>query len=318
MDNPLIPQNPLESDIHLESLPQPPQKTFVPPAEGEIITSLRTGNTYTIGYKIGEGNFGIVYACTDVWDNELAVKVLKPVGKTYEKVQAAAEAEFIKLVALRHPNITYIYDAFEFRDTFYIITERCLGPVSDLFKLPNFNGLAWVMPIARCLLQAIHFLHINTIAHQDIHPGNVFTTFIKDEMPTDAKAIQFKLADLGVAKLFHEVTAENTRARWMLPPEVLSPDEYGPIDYHIDLYHVGLLLLQLALSQERIFTRNEVLAGTPREIAESLPPPLNFALSKALRRHVPYRTSSAMELWRDLSTSLPTTPPELQAPGSAQ
>ncbi len=288
-------------------------KKFVPPAPGEVITSLLTRNTYTIGTVIGEGNFGLVYSCTDTWNNELAVKVLKPRDMPYDKIKAAAEAEFVKLVTLRHPSITYIYDAFEYRDTFYIVTERCLGPVAELFTMQNLNGLAWVMPIARSLLQAVHFLHINNLVHQDIHPGNVFTTFVKDEMPTEAKAIQFKLADLGVAKLFQEVDAQNTRAEWMLPPEVLRPAEFGPIDYHIDLYHVGLLLLQLAYSKALTFTVDEVLAGKPRVMAEALPPPLNFALAKALRRHVPSRTSSAMELWRDLNMSLPATPPELQS-----
>ena len=316
MDESVTSQNQLMA-VPPPAAPDLSQKTFMLPAPDEIITSLLTGNTYSIGQRIGEGNFGIVYSCTDVWGNELAVKILKPLG-TYERVKASAEAEFAKLVALRHPNITYIYDAFEFRDTFYIITEQCFCPVSKLFTLKDFNGLSWVMPVARCLLQAVHFLHINKVVHQDIHPGNAFTTFVRDEMPTEAKAIQFKLADLGVSKLFHEVDGTNTRNQSILPPEVLSPEEYGPIDYRIDLYHVGLLLLQLAISEERAFTRDEILDGMPREIAETLPPPLNFALSKALRRHVPYRTTSAMELWRDLSTSLPTTPPELQAPSLAQ
>jgi serine/threonine-protein kinase len=293
-------------------------RNYMPPSPGEVITSLMTNNTYTIDDVIGEGNFGVVYSCSDTWNNELAVKVLKPRGKAYDEIRDAAEAEFLKLLALRHPSITYIYDAFEYRDTFYIVTERCLGPVTNLFDLDDFNGLVWVMPIARSLLQAVHFLHINNLVHQDIHSGNVFTTFVNDEMPSDAKAIQFKLADLGVAKLFQEVNAENTRAQWMLPPEVLHPDEFGPVDYRIDIYHVGLLLLQLACSKNLTFTVEEVLAGKPREIAETLPSPLNFALSKALRRHVAYRTSSAMELWRDLTTSLPTTPPELQIPAPLQ
>lgn len=297
-----------------QSLPAPAEKMYVPPAPGEIITSLQTQNTYTIGPVIGEGNFGVVYSCTDTWNNDLAVKVLKPRGMPYDKIKEAAEAEFVKLLVLRHPSITYIYDAFEFRDTFYIVTERCLGSVSGLFTMDDFKGILWVMPIARSLLQALHFLHINSLAHQDIHVGNVFTTFVKDEMPSDAMAIQFKLADLGVAKLFQEVDAQNTRAQWMLPPEVLRPEEFGPIDYRIDLYHVGLLLLQLAYSKILTFTTDEVLAGKPREMAEALPTPLNFALAKALRRHVPLRTSTAMELWRDLNTSLPTTPPELHSP----
>ncbi|MBI3736190.1 serine/threonine-protein kinase [Candidatus Sumerlaeota bacterium] len=292
--------------------PEVTPKAYFPPAPGEVITSLLTRNTYTIGQIIGEGHFGVVYSCTDAWDNDLAVKVLKPRGKPYAGIKAAAEAEFGKLVALRHPSITYVYDAFEYRDTFYIVTERCLGPVSGLFALNDFKGSLWIKPIARSLLQAVHFLHINGVVHQDIHSGNVFTTFVKDEMPTDAKAIQFKLADFGVAKVFHEIDAQNTRAEWMLPPEVLRPDEFGPIDSRIDIYHVGLLLLQLALSKDVQFTQAEVLAGKPRELAEALPPPLNFSLAKALRRHVPHRTFSPMELWRDLNTVLPSTPRQLQ------
>jgi serine/threonine protein kinase len=96
----------------------------VTPTSGEVITSEATGNTYTMGEKIGEGNFGVVYSCVDVWNNNLAVKVLKPLGP-YEKVKAAAEAELGKLLFLRHPHITYVFDAFEYRATFYIVTERC-------------------------------------------------------------------------------------------------------------------------------------------------------------------------------------------------
>src|SRR3989338_229640 len=317
MDNPEVPQTPPPSGPLLQ-FTQPSAKTFVPPTSGEVITSLLTHNTYTIGDKIGDGHFGIVYSCNDVWGNDLAVKVLKPLVLPYEKIRASAEAEFAKLVALRHPNITYIYDAFEYRDTFYIITERCFCPASRLFSIKNFDGKIWLMPIARCLLQAIHFLHINNLVHQDIHPGNVFTAFVKDDMPSDAKAIQFKVADLGVAKFFHEVDAKNTRAQWMLPPEVVRPEEFGPVDYNTDLYHVGLFLLQLALSKEATFTLEEVLAGKPRQLAETLPPPLNFALEKALRRHAPYRTSSAMELWRDLRASPPTALLELQTPCTPQ
>ena len=157
----------------------------------------------------------------------MAAKVLKPIG-TYEKVRALAEAEFGKLEVLRHPNITYVYDAFEFRDTFYIITERCYCPLTRLFSLKDFNGLAWLTPIARSLLQAVHYIHLNQYAHQDIHPGNVFAAFAKDEMcPRDPGAIQFKLGDLGVAKLFGELDLANTRADWMLPPEAIDPSSSG-------------------------------------------------------------------------------------------
>jgi serine/threonine-protein kinase len=302
----------MNEDPKVEAQVPPPAKSVVWPKSGEVITSLATNNTYEIGEKIGEGFFGQVYACHDVWNNDLAAKVLKPVG-SYEKVRRAAEAELAKLRMLRHPNITYVFDAFEYRDTFYIITERCYCPVTDLFGLKDFNGHVWLLPIARCLLQAIHYLHVNRYAHQDIHPGNVFASFAKDELsPHEPGAIQFKLGDLGVAKLFDEVDVMNTRADWMLPPEAIDQAEFGPIDSRIDIYHMGILLLQLALSHEQHFTREEILQGEPRGLALALPVPLNFALEKALRRHVMHRTATAMELWRDLN-SPPGTPSTVPA-----
>ena len=283
--------------------PVPPPRSVILPQPGEVITSIATNNTYTMGSRIGGGQFSDVFACQDVWRNDLAAKVLKPLD-TYEHVRDNAVAEFEKLRHLRNPYITFVFDAFEYRNTFYIITERCYCPVSDIFTIPNFNGKLWIMPIARCLLQAVHYLHIHDYVHQDIHAGNVFAALVKNEMaPTDPSSVvtQFKLADLGIAKLRNQVSATNTRAMWMLPPEVLDEAQFGPVDSRVDLYHSGLLFLQFALSTQLTFTREEILAGKPREQALGLPPPFNFALEKALRRHVQYRTATAMELWRDLN-----------------
>ncbi len=278
-----------------------PVKTVTWPYDGQTITSNSTNNTYTIGEKIGEGYFSHVYACSDVWNNELAVKVLKPTS-TYEKVKEKAIAEFRRLMVLRHPNITFVYDVFELKDTFYIVTERCFGPISDVFSIQNFDGKILLMPLARQLLQAIDYLHLNKYVHQDIHEGNVFSTFVKDEiLPDEVQALQFKLGDLGVTKLLNDVDINNTRAHRIMPPEALNPDEFGPVDTRIDFYHVGLLFLQIACSRKIQFTQDEILSGKPRDMALKLPSPYNIALEKTLRRHVVFRTASAKELWRDLN-----------------
>lgn len=295
--------------------PQPPSKMPVPPSPGEVITSLATGNTYTMGEPIGEGSFGVVFACSDGWGNDLAAKVMKPV-KSYEEVQAAALGELQRLLLLRHPYVTYVFDAFEYRDTFYIITERCYCPLSRLFTLDKFNGPVWIIPIARCLLQAVQYIHINQYAHQDIHLNNVFAAFARNEMNAeDPGAIHFKLGDLGVSKVFGELDAAHTLAEWIRPPEALDPAEFGPFDHRIDIYHAGLVFLQLAYSKEIRFSREEILAGRPRELALGLPPPLSFALEKALRRHSQFRTASAAELWRDLHS--PPGLPEVKPEGAA-
>ena len=309
MSESLTPGN-LPRDLPEKTLPlDRPANWVTPPTLGEVIISEATGNSYTMGSKIGEGHFGLVYNCVDVWNNNLAAKVMKPLAP-YEKVKAATEAELHKLMELRHPNITYVFDAFEFRETFYIITELCFCPLNNLFGLDQYNGYAWLKPIARCLLQAVHYAHLHKYAHQDIHVGNVFAAFVRNEMNADDPgSLQFKLGDLGVAKLFTEIDATNTRAQWMIPPEVMQPLEFGPMDHRIDIYHCGLLFLHLLHGSELRFTPEEIKAGLPRDLALQLPPPYNFALEKALRRHVQFRTANAMELWRDLNS-----PETIQAP----
>jgi eukaryotic-like serine/threonine-protein kinase len=264
--------------------PVTPAKLVIPPTPGEVITSEMTRNSYTMGQQIGEGHFGRAFSCVDVWGNELAAKVMKPVG-SYEKVKASTEAEFRKLLLLRHPSITYLHDAWEYRDTFYLITERCDWSLAELISQEWFLGHYWIKGIARCLLQAVHYIHINGYCHQDIHSGNVFAAFARNEGPQESlqerAAIQFKLGDLGVAKLFDEVDATNTRNLGMLPPEALDSPEFGPLDHRIDIYHCGLLLLQVAMSKDIRFTEDEIRIGKPKELALQLGAPLNFALEKA-------------------------------------
>jgi serine/threonine-protein kinase len=279
------------------------QPVFTPPAPGELITSEATRNTYKIGSLIGEGNFGYVFECTDTWENELAVKILKPKG-SYEQIRDSAILEYQKLRHLRHPNITYVYDAFEYRHTFYIVFEKCWQSINQFAQGEKFNGQTWLRTIARHLLQAVHFVHCNDFVHQDIHGGNVFVQVAKDEMKPDEMLFTFMLGDLGIAKLAAEMDAQNTvLADWMRAPEAIEPAEFGLMDHRMDMYHCGLLFLQVLIGAPLQFTRDEVLAGKPRELALSLDTPYKFALEKSLRRHVDYRTASALEFWRDLNTS---------------
>jgi len=277
-------------------------RQFIPPQEGELITSTDTNNTYRIGSLIGEGNFGFVFDCTDTWNNQLAVKILKPRG-TYEQVRANAISEFQKLKLLRHPNIIYVFDAFEYRHTFYIVFEKCWQSINEFIQADNFTGKYWVKAIARQLLQAVHFIHCNNFAHQDIHGGNVFVATMSDDMSPKDMIFTYMLGDLGITKLVEEINAENTiLADWMRAPESIDSKEFGPLDKRMDIYHCGLLFLQITLGKPLTFTTEEVLLGKPRELALELEAPFNFALEKALRRHVDFRTANALEFWRDLNT----------------
>lgn len=182
--------------------------------------------------------------------------------------------------------------------------EKCYQSINEFIQTDTFQGRHWVKAIARQLLQAVHFIHCNNFAHQDIHGGNVFVATMRDDMSPNDMIFTYMLGDLGIAKLIADMNAENTvLADWMRASESLSPTEYSPMDKRMDIYHCGLLFLQIILGKTLPFTLEEVIAGKPREIALTLDSPFSFALEKALRRHVDFRTATALEFWRDLNTS---------------
>ncbi len=274
--------------------------SFTPPSPGETITSYQ-GITYRIENELGRGSFGIVYLCSDEWENELAAKVLLPGQIPHEQLRDDWNREVANLVTFRNPFITFVHDAFEYRNTFYIITELCLATVRDMIGGRSLDE-RFIIPIARCLLQAVQYIHSINYIHKDIHAGNVLWGFSRDEIKqTGSVTIRFKLGDLGISKLVGDINVFNTMLNpWMLPPEYLGSARFGTIDHRMDIYHCGLLFLHLFHGSELQFTQEEIIAGKPQEMAEDLKPPYNSALSKALERHVTKRTSSAIEFWRNL------------------
>jgi len=280
-----------------------PLRSFRPPQEGEVIECL--GRRYTLGRETGHGYFGAVFQCTDEWGNDLVAKVLLPQGRTYEQVRQEWLTELQNLKALRHPNITYVYDAFECRDTFYLIIERCAATLVDLIGAPDLPGEEWLPAVSRDLLQAIDFIHQSGYVHKDISPTNVLVVMSREQLlSTPPATVVFKVGDLGISRLESDINLFNTiLAKWMHPPEFLDPEQFGAIGKPVDIYHGGLLLLSLLLGRIPQFTPAEIAAGEPRRLAERVPSRYAPAIVRALRRHVAFRTQTAIDFWRDLNQS---------------
>jgi len=285
-----------------DSIIQNEPRTFQPPANGEAI--LVDGRYYFIGDKIGEGGFGAVYDCTDEWSNSLVAKILIPRGQTYDEVRDSWLDELHKLLELRHPNITYVHAAFEYKDTFYLVIERCTSTLDSVINFPGLSGEVWVPYVARDILQGLDYIHANGYVHKDMHPGNVFVSQSFDRMvPIKEPVWSFKIGDLGISRLEGEIEVFNTLlAQWMLPPEAINPEEFGPVGRTIDIYHTGLLMLAILLGRTPNFTREEIVAGVPRQTAENLPSKYGAVIAKALRRHAAVRTPTAMQFWREIAS----------------
>ena len=285
---------------HIPEIQPVAPRIFVPPSAGDEIEC--NGIKYFIGEKMGQGSFGDVFNCSDEWGNEVVAKVLLPRDQTYEAIREGWLHELQNLQQLRHPHITFIHQAFEYRDTFYLIIEKCEFTLKALVDRPDINGEIWVPYVSRDILNGLHYIHDHGYVHKDLHAGNVFVSLQKNPMvPHKAPVWRFKIGDLGISRLEGDIRHFNTiLAQWMLPPEYLISDEFGVMGKHVDIYHVGLLLLSLLLNQIPNFTRDEIIAGRPREIAESLPSKYAPAVARALRRHVSARTPSAIEMWREI------------------
>lgn len=290
--------------IHSQKIQRTVPREFVPPSDGEVIEY--NGIHYFIGEKIGHGAFGDVFDCLDEWGNALVAKVLLPRDQSYETIQDNWLHEFQNLQQLRHPQVTFIHQAFEYRDTFYLIVEKCEFTLKDLLSdtsTDSIDGELWLPYVSRDILNGLHYIHEHGYVHKDLHSGNVFVSLQRDPMFPDQEPVwRFKIGDLGISRLEEDISLSNTTlAQWMLPPEALNPHEFGFIGKHVDIYHVGLLLLSLLLNQTPGFTRDEITAGHPRELAEGLESRYAPAIARALRRHVSARTPSAIDMWREIS-----------------
>jgi serine/threonine protein kinase len=290
-----------------EAGPLTPGRQFTPPAPGEAIVC--EGRYYWLGRYIGQGYFGAVFECTDEWSNPLVAKVLLPQNRTYEEAQVDWLRELLNLQSLRHPYITFVHAAFEYRDTFYLILERCDSTLAQLMAWPDLKGSVWVHPVAQCMLQAIDYIHSVGYVHKDIHPGNVHIARSRGVMGALTPTTVFKIGDLGLTRLEPEIDVLNTMlAKWMLPPEALRPDEFGLIGRKVDIYHAGLTLLSLLLGSIPTFTEDEIIEGAPRKLAESLSSPYGPVIASALRRHVGDRTESALQMWREIAVATYSLP----------
>lgn len=276
-------------------------RRFRLPEKGEVIP--HGERNYYIGEKLGRGGFGVVYECSDDWGNPLVAKVILPHERPYSDVRDSWHEEASKLMELRHPNITFVRDAFEYQDTFYLIIERCNFPLLQVITSFGLDAERWLPYVARDVLQALDYIHAHGYIHKDLHPGNVFVVESRQQAAFIHRIVRsFKIGDLGLTRLETDGKAFQTRlAEWMRPPELIDTDSFGPVGRQVDLYQTGLLMLSLLLKEIPYFTTEEIVEGIPQAVAQDHASPYAPVIAKALRRRVESRMQTALEFWRELS-----------------
>ena len=149
---------------------------------------------YLLGETLGQGAFGTVRkAVHKVTNQERAIKILKKRQQDERKLFLEVNI----LSKLTHPNIMEIYEFYEDKANFYIVSELCKG--GELFDKITEKGCfkeAEACPIMLQLVSAICYSHSNNIVHRDLKPENIMLDLVKESSPI------IKLIDWGGARYF--------------------------------------------------------------------------------------------------------------------
>ncbi len=268
---------------------------------------------YQIVEKLGAGGMGVVYKARDLHlDRFVAIKVLPP-GKVSDPdrnrrfVQEAKAAS-----ALNHPSIITVHDIASEAGQDFIVMEYIEGKALDQLigrkGLKITEALGYAVQIADGLAKA----HAAGIVHRDLKPSNIM---VRDDGVV-------KILDFGLAKLTDTLSADEfastQTAGGAEKPHTeegtivgtvayMSPEqaEGSKVDARSDIFSFGSVLYEM-LTGRQAFRRDSKLATmtaiksedpTPAsEIVAALPPQVEEALARCLRKNPQRRWQSASDL----------------------
>ena len=146
---------------------------------------------YLLGETLGQGAFGTVRkAVHKLTGQERAIKILKKRRQDERKLFLEVNI----LSKLTHPNIMEIYEFYEDKANFYIVSELCKGgELFDKITEKGFFKEAEACPIMLQLVSAICYSHSNNIVHRDLKPENIMLEGANNSNPL------VKLIDWGGA-----------------------------------------------------------------------------------------------------------------------
>ena len=190
---------------------------------------------YTLLERIGAGGFGTVYKA---WDESGGRNVAIKACTLGSEMHARFFREAELAGALRHPNITQIYESGIEGDTPYIVQELLPGEdLSALIARRQPSELAAKLSIVTGVADALEYAHRAGVIHRDVKPANVRV------LPGGG----VKLMDFGIAKALGSGTSLTKSGIGVGSIGYMSPEQVSgdPVDERSDVFGLGLLAYEL-------------------------------------------------------------------------
>ncbi len=181
---------------------------------------------YQIFDNLGQGSYGKVKKVYHLKLGEF--RAMKIVNKKLHS--SHNEIEILRKIS--HPNIVNIFEIYEDKTKYYIMSEFCEG--GELFTAIAEKGFFNEFEASRIIkqiLQAINYLHSNSIVHRDLKPENImFMSNFKD----------IKLIDFGTAIELpkRKKLTKLIGTSYYLAPEVIAEN----YDEKCDVWSCGIIL----------------------------------------------------------------------------
>ena len=218
---------------------------------------------YKVRSVLGTGAMSVVYEGYDsALDRRVAIKTIRKdllESDEAEQMRERFRQEARIIARLRHRNFVSVFELVEDWDPPFIAMELISARnLAQIMRDGRRFSHAQAVQIGLDLLEALGYLHSQSLVHRDIKPANLFW----------AEGEPLKVADLGVA---HTWTSTLTQLGSTVgTPAYMAPEQFQGerADSRIDLWAVGVILYEL-LTGTRCFkgdqdtVKQAVLTGDP-------------------------------------------------------
>ena len=194
----------------------------------------RISDHYEVKAVLGEGSYGSVRKITHKLTGEdRAVKILLKNKLTSSVNMENILNEVRILQMLDHPNILRVFECYQDKFCYCIVTELCTG--GELFKkISDGKGISeeQAAEFIRHIISCVAYLHERRIMHRDLKPENFLLHADGSNM--------LKLIDFGAACSFEpgQTLSHRIGTSYYIAPEMMS-NKYNE---KCDLWSVGVIL----------------------------------------------------------------------------
>lgn len=165
--------------------------------------------------------------------NNYAAKILTK-AKLTKVDEIALRDEISILKSIENPHVIYLYDVFDDKSYYYLVTELMLGgELFDRIVAKSSYNEKDARDVCKILYSALQYCHSKGIAHRDLKPENLLLM-----SKTDDKNI--KIADFGFAK---RVTGSKCLLTQCGTPVYVAPEVLLGVPYGVkaDMWSVGVI-----------------------------------------------------------------------------